>query len=143
MFLRGAFDKLGVEAQFVHMGKYKSAPNQYTEKAMTPAHREQMESLIGGLYREYIGAVAKSRKKTEAEIEALVSAGPYDGTGAMEAGLVDKVDYPDEALEKAGTTQRYLGDFRDKGGAFDTRPKVALIFVDLSLIHISEPTRPY
>lgn len=130
MFLRGAFDKLGVEAQFVHMGKYKSAPNQYTEKAMTPAHREQMESLIGGLYREYIGAVAKSRKKTEAEIEALVSAGPYDGTSAMEAGLVDKVDYPDEALEKAGSTQRFLGDFRDKGGAFDTRPKMALIFVD-------------
>lgn len=130
MFLRGAFDKLGVEAQFVSMGKYKNAPNQYTERKMTPAHREQMESLIGGLYREYIAAVAKSRKKTEAEIEALISAGPYDGTSAMEAGLVDKTDYPDEALDKEGDTHRYLGDFRDKGGAFDTRPKVALIFVD-------------
>jgi len=130
MFLRGAFDKLGVEAQFVSMGKYKNAPNQYTEKALTPAHREQMNSLIGGLYREYIQAVAKSRKKTEAEIEALVSAGPYDGASAMEAGLVDRIDYPDEALDKAGDTHRYLGDFRDKGGAFDTRKKVALIFVD-------------
>jgi protease-4 len=130
MFLRGAFDKLGVEAQFVSMGKYKNAPNQYTEKKLTPAHREQMESLIGGLYRQYVSAIAKSRKKTEAEIEALISAGPYDGSSALDAGLVDRIDYANEALEKAGDTHRYLGDFRDKGGAFETRPKIALVFVD-------------
>ncbi len=130
MFLKGAFDKFGVEAQFVAMGKYKNAPNQYTEKKFTAAHREQMEGLIGGLYREYISAVAKSRKKTEAEIEATISAGPYDAASALDAGLVDKLEYPEEALDAAGETHRHLGDFRDRGGAFDTRPKVALIFVD-------------
>lgn len=130
MFLKGAFDKAGVEAQFVAMGKYKNAPNQYTEKKFTAAHREQMESLIGGLYREYISAVAASRKQTEAEVEALISAGPYDGASALDAGLVDSLDYPSEALEAAGDTYRYLRDFRDSGGVFDTRPKVALIFVD-------------
>lgn len=130
MFLKGAFDKFGVEAQFVAMGKYKNAPNQYTEKKFTAAHREQMESLIGGLYDEYISAVAKSRKKTEDEVEAMISAGPYDGASALDAGLVDKLEYPEEALDAAGETHRHLGDFRDKGGAFDTRPKVALIFVD-------------
>jgi protease-4 len=130
MFMKGTLDKLGVEAQFVAMGKYKNAPNQFTEKSFTKAHREQMESLIGGLYTEYIEAVAKSRKKTTDEIEALISAGPYDGQSALEAGLVDKLDYREEALEAAGDTHRYLGDFRDTPGAFDTRPKVALIFVD-------------
>lgn len=130
MFLKGAFDKFGVEAQFVAMGKYKNAPNQYTEKAMTPAHREQMESLIGGLYTEFVTAAAKARKKTDAEMEALISAGPYDSASALDAGLVDRLEYPEEVLDAAGDTHRYLGDFRDKGGAFDTRPKVALIFVD-------------
>ncbi len=130
MFLKGAFDKFGIEAQFVAMGKYKNAPNQYTEKKFTAAHREQMESLIGGLYQEYISAVAKSRKKTETEIAALISAGPYDGASALDAGLVDKLEYPEEALEAAGETHRHLGDFKDRGGAFETRPKVALIFVD-------------
>jgi protease-4 len=130
MFLKGAFDKFGVEAQFVAMGKYKNAPNQYTEKKFTAAHREQMEALIGGLYREYISAVAKSRKKTEAQIEALISAGPYDSASALDAGLVDKLDYPEESLEGAGQTHRHLRDFREAGSAFDTRPKVALIYVD-------------
>ena len=130
MFLKGTFDKLGVEAQFVAMGKYKNAPNQYTEKKFTAAHREQMEALIGGLYEEYVSAVAKSRKKTETEMEALISAGPYDGASALDAGLVDRLDYPEEALDSAGDTHRHLGDFRDVPGAFDTRPRVALIFVD-------------
>lgn len=130
MFLKGTFDKFGVEAQFVAMGKYKNAPNQYTEKKFTAAHREQMESLIGGLYHEYISAVAKSRKKPEAEIEALISAGPYDGASALDAGLVDKLDYPSEALETEGDTYRYLADFRDKPSVFETRAKVALVFVD-------------
>ncbi|MBK5254854.1 MAG: signal peptide peptidase SppA [Vicinamibacteria bacterium] len=130
MFLKGAFDKLGVEAQFVAMGKYKNAPNQFTEKKFTPAHREQMRSLIGGIYRDYISSVAASRKKTEAEIEALISAGPYDGSAALDAGLVDRLDYPAEALDAAGDTYRYLRDFRDQAGVFDARPKVALIFVD-------------
>ncbi len=130
MFLKGAFDKLGVEAQFVAMGKYKNAPNQYTEKKFTAAHREQMQALIGGLYQEFIEALAASRHKTRAEMEALISAGPYDGALALEAGLVDKLDYPDEVLDDAGSTHRYLGDFRDRLGAFESRPRVALIFVD-------------
>ena len=130
MFLKGAFDKFGVEAQFVAMGKYKNAPNQFTEKKFTRAHREQMESLVGGLYHEYISSVATSRSKPEEEIEALISAGPYDSSSALDAGLVDRLDYPDEALDAAGSTHRYLADFRDQAGAFDTRPKVALIFVD-------------
>ncbi|MEO8362655.1 MAG: S49 family peptidase, partial [Vicinamibacteria bacterium] len=130
MFLKGTFDKLGVEAQFVAMGKYKNAPNQYTERKFTPAHREQMEALIGGIYREFISATAKSRKKTDAEMETLISAGPYDGASAMDAGLVDKLDYPKEVLQAAGGTHRALSEFRDKPGAFDSRPKVALIFVD-------------
>lgn len=130
MFLKGAFDKLGVEAQFVAMGKYKNAPNQYTEKAMTASHREQMTALIGGLYQEYVKAVAASRKKTEAEAEALLSAGPYDGDSALAAGLVDKLDYPEEALSDAGPSRHSLSEFKDAGGALDTRAKIALIFVD-------------
>ena len=130
MFFRGMLDKLGVEAQFVSVGKYKNAPNQFTERKFTKAHREQMESLMGSLHREYVSAVAKSRNLKEAEVQERISGGPYDGLGAQEAGLVDRVDYPHDVLEAAGSTRRYLRDFRDRRGAFDTRARIALIFVD-------------
>lgn len=129
-FLKGTFEKIGVEAQFVSVGRYKSAPNQYLEKQMTPADREQMTALIGGLYGDYVKAIARSRKKPEAEVEALLAGGPYDADQALAKGLVDELDYPEEAIRESGEGRRHLGDFRDQGGAFDTRPKVALVFVD-------------
>jgi len=48
-FYRQTLDKLGVEAQFEGFGKYKNAPNTYTESAFTPAHREQMDALLDDL----------------------------------------------------------------------------------------------
>jgi protease-4 len=40
VFLRGALDKLGAYPDFVHVGAYKTAVNQFTEKGFTPEHRE-------------------------------------------------------------------------------------------------------
>src|SRR5262245_46122315 len=40
VFLRGALDKIGAYPDLVHIGEYKSAVNQFTEKGFTPAHRE-------------------------------------------------------------------------------------------------------
>src|SRR5688572_11159072 len=44
IFLRGALDRLGIYPDVVHIGDFKTAPNQLTEKRMTPAHREMSES---------------------------------------------------------------------------------------------------
>jgi hypothetical protein len=60
-FLRGSLDKLGVQAQFEGVGKYKNAPNQFTETGFTAPHREQMDAMLDSLYAEYLGAIAKGR----------------------------------------------------------------------------------
>ena len=60
-FFRGALDKVGVQAQFEGVGKYKNAPNQFTETGFTGPHREQMESLLDSLFSQYVAAVAESR----------------------------------------------------------------------------------
>ena len=42
-FFRGTLDKVGVQADIEHIGQYKTAPNQFTERGFTPAHREMAE----------------------------------------------------------------------------------------------------
>jgi protease IV len=130
-FLRGTLDKLGVEAQFEGVGKYKNAPNQFTEKTFTEPHREQMEDLVDVLYGEYVSAVAKSRDKSADEVQALIDAGPYDGRRAARAGLVDELLYADQVndkLHKADrvTPGRYARSSR--GFGMDSRPKIALVY---------------
>jgi protease-4 len=130
-FFRGSLDKLGVEAQFEGVGKYKNAPNTFTEAAFTEPHREQMEALVDSLYSEFRAAIAKSRGMSEAEAQRVIDGGPYDGAGAKAAGLVDELLYQDELDARMKGAAR-VGPGRyaraSKGLGFDTRPKLALVY---------------
>jgi protease IV len=96
MFLRGTFDKIGAYPDFVHIGDYKTAPNQYTQKGFTPAHREMAQSLNRDMYEQLVAGVAEGRKKSEDEVRTLFDRGPFVAAKALEAGLVDELAYEDE-----------------------------------------------
>ena len=130
-FFRGALDKLGVEAQFEGVGKYKNAPNQFTERGFTPPHREQMEALVGGLFEQFLSAVAESRGLKPEAVRELVDRGPFLAKDAKQAGLVDELLYRDEVESRVPGGNRmppapYVRAGR--GGAFDRRPKLALVY---------------
>ena len=130
-FFRRTLDKLGVQAEFEGVGKYKNAPNQFTEDSFTGPHREQMEALVDSLYGQYVAGIASSRNKTAEEVRALVDQGPYDGQSALAAGLVDELIYRDE-LEKRLKHAEHLTPGRyvraSRGFGFDGRAKVALVY---------------
>jgi protease-4 len=145
-FFRQALDKLGVEAQFEGVGRYKNAPNQFTEDRFTAPHREQTEALLDSLHAQYVSAIAESRKKTEAEVRTLLDRGPYDAAGALAAGLVDELVYEDElegrlnARERI-TPGRYVRSVR--GFGFDGRPRVALVYAVGEIMSGESETSPF
>jgi len=95
-FFKKGLDKLGVEYEWEHIEKYKTAMNQFTEEGFTPAHKEMMESLYGEVYSRYIDEVAGARGKSEKDVKALLDYGFFQGPKAKEAGLVDDLLYEDE-----------------------------------------------
>lgn len=130
-FLRKTLDKLGIEAQFEGVGKYKNAPNTFTESSFTEPHREQMTALVDSLYEQYVAAMAKGRDKSVAEIRGLVDRGPYDAPSALRSGLVDALVYQDELQGKlSGATRTTPGRYvrSARGFGFDRRPKIALVY---------------
>lgn len=96
LFLRGTLDKIGAYPDFLHIGDYKTAPNQLTEKTFTPAHREMTESINRDLFEQLVEAVADGRKKTVAEVRRLVDDGPFLAEDAVRVGLVDDLAYDDQ-----------------------------------------------
>jgi protease IV len=96
IFLRGAFDKIGAYPDFIHIGDYKSATNQLTEKSFTKAHREMTESLNRDMFEQLVKGIAQSRKKSDAEMRALFDQGPFVPEEALRVGLVDDLAYEDE-----------------------------------------------
>jgi protease-4 len=100
LFLRGTLDKIGALPDALHIGEYKTASNQLTERTFTPAHREMAESLNRDLYEQLVKGIATGRQKPEAEVRQLIDHGPFLPEDAVRAGLVDDVAYEDELDDK-------------------------------------------
>jgi len=96
IFLRGALDKIGAYPDYLHIGDYKTATNQLTEKRMTPAHREMTEALNRDAYDQLVRGIAEGRHKREADVRALLDRGPFLPEEALRAGLVDDLAYEDQ-----------------------------------------------
>jgi protease-4 len=111
LFLRGTLDKIGAVPDMIHVGDYKTASNQLTEKTLTPAHREMVSWLNRDLYDQIVRAVANGRKKTEGEVRKLLDEGPFLPEDALRAGLVDDLAYEDQVrdrLKPGGRSQNKL-----------------------------------
>ncbi len=96
MFFRGSLDKLGVYPDVYQIGKYKSAGDTFTQKQMTDAHREYINSMLDDLYNRYLDAIAKARKKSTDEVKTLIDDAPYSAAKAKDAGLIDGAMYRDD-----------------------------------------------
>jgi protease-4 len=96
MFFRGSLDKLGIYPDIYQIGKYKSAGDMFTQKEMTPAHREYVNALLDDLYGRYIGEIAKARSKTPDAMKAIIDNAPYTAAQAKDAGLIDGALYHDD-----------------------------------------------
>jgi protease-4 len=103
MFFRGSLDKLGIYPDMYQIGKYKSAGDMFTQKEMTPAHREFINSLLDDLYGRYVEAIAKARNKSPDDVKKLIDNAPYNATQAKDAGLIDGAAYHDEVEKELKT----------------------------------------
>ena len=101
VFLRGTLDKIGLYADILHIGDYKTAYNAFTEKGYTKAHREATESMTRDLYEQLVRGIADGRKKSEADVRALIDQGPFTPDEALRVGLVDDLAYADQIDDKA------------------------------------------
>jgi protease-4 len=139
IFLRGALDKIGAVPDFVHVGEYKTAVNQYMEKGFTPAHREMSESLNRDMYEQLIRGIADARKKSEQEVRALMDQGPFTPEDALRHGLVDELAYEDQLDDRvpelrsgSRETRRVEGrDYsrvRPESVGFRPRSRIAVIY---------------
>ncbi len=96
LFLRGALDKLKVEPSFLTSGRFKSAAEPFTEFAHSPAAREALDLLLDGYYRQIVAGIAEGRGLEPAAVSALIDRAPLSAAEALESGLVDGLEYPDQ-----------------------------------------------
>ncbi len=94
-FLGGALSRLGLDFELEAAGEYKSYGESFTRTYATAENREATRALVDGLHQEVLETVARHRRLSVAEVQALVERAPLTAEEAVEAGLADEIAYED------------------------------------------------
>jgi len=100
MFLKGAMDKLGIEAQIIKVGTYKSAVEPYFLTKMSDANREQVNSYLGSMYDHFLTGISAARKVNRDTLFNIANNMRIQSAeDALKYKLVDGLKYKDEILD--------------------------------------------
>jgi len=95
-FYKQLFDKLDVQADFLHMGAFKGAAEPYTRDKLSDEVRQNLTAIVDDFYDQMIHTIASDRKLAPEKVKELVDQGLLSAQAAKEAGLIDAVAYSDE-----------------------------------------------
>lgn len=100
MYFKGTLDKIGVEADVIQMGDYKSAGEMFTRTGPSEEAEQNLNWLIDGLYDQFIGRMATGRGFTADQMKRFIDHGIIDTDKALELKLVDRAEYRPEFLQR-------------------------------------------
>jgi protease-4 len=116
MFMKRAFDKYGVTAQFEQRAEFKNAVNPYLYDDYTPAHREATLGWMTSIYNSMLKDIAHDRRMDVAKVQSTLEAGPYGAEQALDLGLIThlgQVHDAQEAALKRGDENAQIIDIHD------------------------------
>src|SRR5713226_4428783 len=96
MFFKGSLDKLGVQVEIEHAGKYKDFGDMFERTDMSNETKEVMNSVLDDVYGRLLSTLASARNKTVEEIRATIDEGPFLANQAVSKGLIDSLRYEDQ-----------------------------------------------
>ena len=100
IYARTFLEKLGVEAEIIHMGRYKGAGDMFIRDDMPPEAKASMDAILDDLYGALIEATNARTEGDTRKSKALIDGGPYASAAAAEAGLVDSVSFLRDSREE-------------------------------------------
>ncbi|HEY6194869.1 MAG TPA: signal peptide peptidase SppA [Candidatus Eisenbacteria bacterium] len=139
MFMQGAYAKLGIKPNFAHVGRYKSAVEQYTRDSLSPDARVAMEALLDDEFSLLVDSLASARHLAPDSVRRLIDDGPYTAREAHERGLLDtllaEADV-DSLGSRAGGARHPTASFlryAEEGGA-GTGEHIALVVAEGEIV---------
>ena len=149
-FLKGGLDKLKIEPSFLTAGAFKSAAEVFTEERHSPAAREALDKLLDSLFAVVVRDIAAGRKLEPEAVTAAIDRAPLSAAEARAAGLIDRLEYPDEFRDRVETVdgealdEVSLADYsRAVAARGGSGPKVAMVFALGAIVRGDGGVQPF
>jgi protease-4 len=157
MFAKGLLDKVGVKADYVQIGEYKGADEEYTRSNASDELRGELNKLSESLYQQIIDSISLSRNMKSSDVKMIVDDALVPAQVALDRGLVDHLVDEDglralmaddfgqkvELLNDYGSTPRETVDLSSpfaflsmlaKRPEVSDKPAVALIYAEGEIV---------
>lgn len=108
LYFKNLLDKIGVQADILHCGAYKSAGEPLYRTEPSEESKEQTNRLLDSIFEQVVQQIADSRKLTPDKVHELLDKGWFSAQEALEAKLVDEVQYREDFI--AGIRKQYGPD---------------------------------
>lgn len=147
MFFKNAGDKYGVDFQVIRYGEFKSAVEPYLRRDLSPENRLQIDELLGDIWGDVSGSIAKSRKLSREQMkmvtDSLYSFVPEVGSiHNIYDKLIQESEYDDRlftllglSTQKSKTAKEVLDkhtisleDYTDLMSEKSSKNKVAILY---------------
>lgn len=131
----GTFEKLGVHADFEHVGDFKTAVEPLQRNAPSDAATLAMDQMLDSLYLQFLEGIAEGRGITVDQARGIVDQAPVTPQQALAAKLVDGLKFRDEVREDmAGKERTSLSDYHVAAPAFSSARKIAVVHAEGEII---------
>jgi protease IV len=130
--------KIGLRADFVRIGDYKSAPEQYTQGQLSEPARNEVRTLLSDVNTRVIHDLAQDLRIAPAQVTAIMDNGPHLAAQALSDKLVHEA--VDETALRQGDSATFQG--RSIVSALAPRaredwyagPRIGVVMIDGSII---------
>jgi protease-4 len=85
--------KLGVSAEFIRRGEFKTAPELLMRDSISPIHEETIQRLLDLRHGALVEAVSRGRRLSAEEARQKIDGGPYSARRALAKGLCDGLSH--------------------------------------------------
>ena len=131
----GTFEKLGVHADFEHVGDFKTAVEPLQRNAPSDAATLAMDQMLDSLFQQFLDGIAQGRGITVEAARALVDQAPVTPQQALDAKLVDGLKFRDEVREgMAGKERTAIEDYHVAAAPFSSSRKIAVVHAEGEII---------
>jgi protease-4 len=95
LYVKSLLDKIGVEADMMAMGAYKSAGELFTRTSPSKEAAENINWIFDSYYESLVDMIGDSRNKAPEQVRELIDNGPYMADEALAKGLIDAIETRD------------------------------------------------
>ena len=99
LYFKNTLDKVGLEADILHCGDFKSAGEPFYRTGPSKEAEAQNNRLLDSIFDQMLAAIAKSRRLSDERVRELVDIGVFSSKEALEAKLVDKLQYREDFVK--------------------------------------------